>query len=128
MKFENIFWPDSQLLKIQIEYDHACLWVWNDCLQKKISVECFGLAGVTNLCIWDDTIVENIYVKNADPSSDSYLQNVFSNYDKDFDCGGRILGENILILSVSIINNTVFDLYCKQISVCVVDDALNQSS
>lgn len=126
IELNDVDWIDSQLEKITIEYDKAKLLV--ECDSGNYVITCTGLIGLTNLCIWDDTIIENIYVKNADPSSDSYLQNVFSNYDKDFDCGGRILGENILILSVSIINNTVFDLYCKQISVCVVDDALNQSS
>ena len=126
IELNDVDWIDSQLEKITIEYDKAELLV--ECDSGNYVITCTGLIGLTNLCIWDDTIIENIYVKNADPSSDSYLQNVFSNYGKDFDYCGRILGENILILSVSIINNTVFDLYCKQISVCVVDDALNQSS
>ena len=126
MKLNEIDWIDSQLEKITIEYDKAELLV--ECDSGNYVITCTGLIGLTNLCIWDDTIIENIYVKNADPSSDSYLQNVFSNYDKDFDYAGRILGENILILSVSIVNNTVFNLYCKQISVCSVDDALNQPS
>ena len=126
IELNDVDWIDSQLEKITIEYDKAELLV--ECDSGNYVITCTGLIGLTNLCIWDDTSIENIYVKNADPSSDSYLQNVFSHYDKDFDYCGRILGENILILSVSIINNTVFDLYCKQISVCVVDDALNQSS
>ena len=126
IELNDVDWIDSQLEKITIEYDKAELLV--ECDSGNYVITCTGLIGLTNLCIWDDTIIENICVKNADPSSDSYLQTVFSNYDKDFDYGGRILGENILILSVSIINNTVFDLYCKQISVCVVDNALNQSS
>ena len=126
IELNDVDWIDSQLEKITIEYDKAELLV--ECDSGNYVITCTGLIGLTNLCIWDDTIIENIYVKNADPSSDSYLQNVFSNYDKDFDYCGRILGENILILSVSIINNTVFDLYCKRISVFTMDDALNQSS
>lgn len=126
IELNDVDWIDSQLEKITIEYDKAELLV--ECDSGSYVITCTGLIGLTNLCIWDDTIIENIYVKNADPSSDSCLQNVFSNYDKDFDYGGRILGENILILSVVIINNTVFNLYCKQISVCAVDDGLNQSS
>ena len=123
MNLNDVDWIDSQLEKITIEYDKAELLV--ECESGNYVITCTGLIGLTNLYIWDDTIVENIYVKNADLSSDVYLQNVFSNHDKDFDRGGRILGENILILSISIINNTVFDLYCKQISVCAVDDTLN---
>ena len=124
IELNDVDWIDSQLEKITIEYDKAELLV--GCDSGNYVITCTGLIGLTNLCIWDDTIIENIYVRNADPLSDSYLQNVFSHYGKDFDCGGRILGENILILSVSIINNTVFNLYCKQISVSTVDDALNQ--
>ena len=124
IELNDVDWIDSQLEKITIEYDKAELLV--ECDSGNYVITCTGLIGLTNLCIWDDTIIENIYVRNADPLSDSYLQNVFSHYGKDFDCGGRILGENILILSVSIINNTVFNLYCKQISVSTVDDALNQ--
>ena len=119
MNLNDVNWIDSQLEKITIEYDKAELLV--ECDSGNYVITCTGLIGLTDLCIWDDTIIENIYVKNADPSSDSYLQKVFSNYDKDFDYAGRILGENILILSVSIVNNTVFNLYCKQISVCSMD-------
>ena len=127
MKLNDVDWIDSQLKKLTIEYDKAEMLV--ECDFGTYIITCTGLIGLTNLCIWDDTIIEDIYVRNADPSLDLYLQNVFSHYDKDFDYGNnRILGENILILSVSIINNTVFDLYCKQISVCSIDDVLNQSS
>ena len=94
MEFNSIDWADSNIEKIEIEYDSIKLYVFNDALQRNVCGICTGFIGLTNLCIWDDTIVENIYVKNADQSSDSYLQNVFSNYDKDFDCWkiGHIAG------------------------------------
>ena len=118
MNLNDVNWIDSQLKKLTIEYDKAKLLV--ECDSGNYVITCTGFIGMDNLCIWDDTIVENIYVENADPSSDVYLQNVFSHYDKDFDYdfgGGRILGENILILCVSIINNIPFRLYCKGIEV-----------
>ena len=57
MNFININWADSNIENINIEYDCATLVIWNDILQKRLYVECSGLAGVTNLCIWDDTII-----------------------------------------------------------------------
>ena len=51
MNISNINWADSDLENITIEYDHASLVIWNDTLQKRLSVECSGLAGITNLCI-----------------------------------------------------------------------------
>ena len=56
MKFENIDWADSNIDKIEIEYDCAKLLIFNDTLQKNVCVSCTGFVGLTNLCIWDDKI------------------------------------------------------------------------
>ena len=119
IEINDVDWIDSQLEKITIEYDKAELLV--ECDFGNYIITCTGLIGLTNLCIWDDTIIENIYVRSADPQSDAYLQNVLLHYDKEFDYSGRKLGDNILILSVAIINNIVLDVYCQQISVCSID-------
>ena len=115
MNINDIDWADSRLESINIEYDKSELRIVSE--SGRYVVTCAGLIGLTNLCIWDDTIIDNITVFEAGPSSDAYLQQVYSVYDKSFDYGGRILGEPVLVLSVSIINNTTFNLYCKSITV-----------
>ncbi len=115
MNINDVDWIDSQLKKITIEYDKAELFI--ECDSVCYVITCTGLVGLTNLCIWDDTIIENICVTSIDPLSDAYLQQVYSNYDKDFNYGGRSLKEAKLVLSVALINNMTFNIYCQKIDV-----------
>lgn len=116
MSLNDVDWIDSQLKKITIEYDKAELFV--ECDSGYYVITCTGLLGLTNLCIWDDTMIENVSVEYGDLQSDDYLQQVFSNYDKAVDYGDdRALGEKILVLLVKIINNMTIRLYCKKIEV-----------
>ena len=120
MKLKDVDWNDSQIEKITVEFDKAELLIETD--SGKYVITCTGLVGLTDLCIWDDTIVDNIYVKDADRSSDGFLQKVFKHYDENFDYGEERVLKNLLNLSVSLVNGTVFSLYCKQISVSAADD------
>ena len=56
MNLNDVNWIDSQLKKITIEYDKAKLLV--ECDSGNYVITCTGLIGLTNLCIWDDTIIE----------------------------------------------------------------------
>ena len=96
MNISNINWADSDLENITIEYDHASLVIWNDTLQKRLSVECSGLAGITNLCIWDDTIIMSTSVHPVCDMDNEFLSKLYTAYDKNKDYGGRCLGSGLL--------------------------------
>ena len=117
MKFENLYWPDSQLTTIQIEYDRANLVIWNDALQKRLSVECSGFAGITNLCIWDDTIILNANVYQVCDPHNEFLRNLYTAYSKDKDYGGRSLSSGLLELRIELVNYIPFSVYCQKIEV-----------
>lgn len=121
MDFQSIFWPDSNLLSIQIEYDHAVLLIWNDVLQKKLCVDCFGLAGITNLCIWDDTIIRKAHVQPVQDESDAFVRNLYAAYDRNVDYGGRTLSNGLLELQIELVNYTTFCVYCQRIEVTECD-------
>lgn len=117
MNISNINWADSDLENITIEYDHASLVIWNDTLQKRLSVECSGLAGITNLCIWDDTIILNVSVSSASDSHNEFVRNLYAKYSKDKDYGGRSLNEGLLELRIELANYISFSVYCQKIEV-----------
>ena len=117
MKFENIYWPDSQLATIQIEYDRANLVIWNEVLKKRLSVECSGLAGITNLCIWDDTIIMSASVYPVCDADNEFLNNLYTAYSKNKDYGGRYLGEGLLEMRMELVNGIFFRVYCQKIEV-----------
>ena len=117
MEFLNINWADSDIENINIEYDHATLVIWNDTLQKRLSVECLGFAGITNLCIWDDTIIMSASVHNASDANNEFVHNLYTAYSKDQDYGGRSLCNGLLELKIELVNRISFSVYCQKIEV-----------
>ena len=117
MRFENIYWPDSQLITIRIEYDKARFIIWNDILQKRLLVECSGFAGITNLCIWDDTIIMNANVYPVKDSGDGFVHDLYVAYDKNADYGGRSLSNGLFELRIELVNNIPFSVFCQKIEV-----------
>lgn len=121
MKFENMYWPDSQLIKIQIQYDHASLLIYNDSLQKKILIVCSGLAGITNLCIWDDMIIMEAKIHPADNANTEFMRKMYTTYDKNTDYGGRSLSDGMQELRMELENHIVFSVFCQKIQVIEPD-------
>lgn len=117
MNFQDFYWADSDIESIIIEYDHATLVIWNDALQKRLSVECSGFAGITNLCIWDDTIIMSTSVYPVYDTDNEFLRNLYTSYSKNKDYGGRSLGTGLLELRIELANYISFSVYCQKIEV-----------
>ena len=117
MKFHDYYWADSDIESINIQYDLATIVIWNDALQKMLSVECSGFAGITNLCIWDDTIIMSASVYHACNADNEFLSNLDSAYSKNKDYGGRSLGSGLLELKIELANYISFSIYCQKIEV-----------
>lgn len=121
MCFQDFYWADSDIEKINIEYDHATLVIWNDFLQKRLSVECSGFAGITNLCIWDDTIIMRASAHTACDTDNEFLSNLYNAYSKNQDYGGRSLDSGLLELKIELANYIAFSIYCQRIEVIECD-------
>ena len=118
MNFCDIDWADSDIEKIEIEYNCATLFVFNDTLQKQLIVEFNGFIGLTNLLIWDDQIIDHAEVHEIqDNNSTPFIQMLFATYDKDFNYGERWLNKGILEVQIHLVNHTFFSLYCQSIDI-----------
>lgn len=117
MNFQDFDWADSDLESIHIEYDRATLVIWNDACQKRLSVECSGLARITNLCIWDDTIIINASVNSTCDTDNEFLRNFYTAYSKNKEYSGRSLGNRLLELRIELANHISFRVYCQKIEV-----------
>ena len=117
MSFQDYCWADSDIENITIEYDHASLIIWNDTLQKNLSIECFGFAGITNLCIWDDTIITTASIHTVCDTENEFLTNLYAAYCKNRDYGGRSLCNGLLELRIELSNYIPFSIYCQRIEV-----------
>lgn len=117
MNFQDFNWADSDVENINIEYDHATLAIWNDTLQKRLTVECSGLAGITNVCIWDDTIIMSASVYPVCDTDNEFIRNLYTAYSKNMNYGGRSLDKGLLELRIELANYISFSVYCQQIEV-----------
>ena len=120
MDFLKISWADSNIECINIEYDLATLTIWNDALKTRVTVQCSGFAGITNLCIWDDTIILTAEVNPAN-NDDPFVRNLYTEYDKNYDYGGRNLSNGLLELRIELVNHIAFSVYCQKIDVTVTE-------
>ena len=118
MCFNSVFWPDSNIEKITIEYNRAQLYVYNSALQRNLHVNCTGFIGLTNLCIWDDQIIEDAEIRQvSEDENTAFLQTLFSAYDKDYNYGERWLSQGILELRITLVNGITFSIYCQNVDI-----------
>lgn len=117
MIIEDYFWPDSQIIKIVVEFNSARIYTWNDLLKQKIVIQCNGLVGMTNLCVWDDTIIKQMHACPVNMQEDLFIQTVLSKYLANYDYGGRSLGNGISELRIILTNDIPFSVYCQEILV-----------
>ena len=115
--FMTIGWADSDLERVVVEYDKATLTIWNDMLSKRMDVKCFGLAGITNLCVWDDTFILKANVRPASDIDNEFLRSLYAAYDKDYDDDGRSLSSGLIELRIELTNHIPFSVYCQRIEV-----------
>ena len=117
MNFQDFYWADSDIESINIEYDRATLVIWNDALQRRLAVVCSGFAGMTNLCIWDDTIIAGTSMQPAGDADNEFLRDLYKAYSKNKDYGGRSLGDGLLEMRIELVNGISFRVYCQKIEV-----------
>ena len=117
MNFTKFNWADANIHKIIIDYDLAEIEISYDGFNKQYTIQCTGLAGLTNICIWDDTIISDTCICFADKNNSSFMQLLLSKYDLGIDYGLRYLSDSFLELKITLVNDTTFSVFCQRISV-----------
>ena len=116
MKMSDLYWADSDIEKIIIEFNKLKMFVFNDFLQKNVVVVCNNFIGMDNFCIWDDTIISQLHMKKIDTTEMSRFA-MLSHYDLNFDYGNRYLSDGMIDISVELTNQTVFHIYCQNVMI-----------
>ncbi len=124
MVFSDFFWPDSELEKMEVEYDSATLVFWNDAASCRVIVKCNQLAGLTDLCIWEDmTIsesrVDKIKFEDFKNTEDRFLRLIYIAHDGIPYYGGKSLSDGITRLGFKLTNGIWFYIYCQKVDVQV---------
>lgn len=117
--FYNYFLPDSQITDIKIQNDQVVISLDWDVTKKPIKIFCREVVGVTNLCMWDDTIIgDNVSLTEIDVVNEPFLSKVFDVYTKEHICDEyKFLKDHLLDLSIELVNTITFHVYCYDVRI-----------
>ena len=121
MLFNEIDWADSNIQEINIKYDELIINVFNDTLEKNVNIVCKNFAGMTNLCLWDDTYITKAWVEKATSNSLFFNQIMQAYRDKNGNLDNsnveRTLNSGLLKLNIELTNGISCEVYCQNIEV-----------
>lgn len=123
LNINELFWADSSILNIVIENESLYITVQNDALNAKFKIFCSGLAGITDIILWDDVIVTNIWEDDID-ESEKFMQKLIRAYGKNANCGGHLLSAIHTKLNVELVSGFTFSVYCHNVFVQECTDSL----
>ena len=55
--FYEYYWHDSSIEKSEVFENNVILCIYNNVLDSQVKITCSKTAGITNLCMWEDTII-----------------------------------------------------------------------
>ena len=115
--FYNYFLPDSYIQEIKINSDKVEIDIYWEVKKKIIKIICQEVVGITDLCMWEDSIIgDNVCLKEVDYSSNDFLIRVYNAHQYVCDCG-KTLRDRLLQLSIELTNNISFCVYCYRVMV-----------
>lgn len=116
MQYNEIFWGDSTVEKVMIEYDKAVISVFNDNLQKIIKIVCSNCIGISEMFIWDEVIVENIFIEKVVSKEHTMWKKIYEIYGTESYDDEKNLLKPFFELKVVLINNLEFKVLCQEIA------------
>lgn len=124
--FYNYDFADGSIESINIDYDRVELSIDLDVTQQSgtpekqpIKLICSEVVGLTDLCMWEDTIIFGAELKEISDKNTPFLAKVFGIYPIEntsqfFD---KPLKENLLDLAIEMSNHITFHIYCYDVKV-----------
>lgn len=115
INYDNCFWGDSTLEKIEIVYDKVEITVFNDVSQKNIFIECSQCVGITDFINWDENILENIFVNEIPNEQHPMIQVIKQLYGANSYDSEKCIEGSFFELRILFINELSFSVICKNI-------------
>ena len=124
--FYNYDFADGSIESINIDYDKVELSIDLDVTQQSgtpekqpIKLICSEVVGLTDLCMWEDTIIFGAELKKVSDKNTPFLAKVFGIYPIEntsqfFD---KPLKESLLDLAIEMSNHITFHIYCYDVKV-----------
>ena len=115
INYNDCYWADSYLQKVEIISDKITITTFNYFLQKKIYIECYQCIGVTEIITWDEVIIENITYSKLHDHANPLIATIENIYGIEPNPALKSIDENFYEVKISLINNTSFSVVCKEV-------------
>lgn len=116
--FYKYYWHDGDIEKVEIISNQIMIMVLLDDYPDPITIVCHKVVGLTDLCMWEDTIINDATLEIVNHELSPFLQQV----KKAHLLEGSIYDNNpimndLLCLSIKLVNDIVFHIYCYDVEV-----------
>lgn len=116
LDYNDCFWGDSELEKIEIVYDKIMVTIFNDVLQRNIIAECSQCVGMTQFINWDEIIIDNVILKELQTDKHTMINEVRKLYGVNSNAGKSLLEGTFYELRIELIGGLSFSVICKNVS------------
>ena len=115
--FYDYYWHDSTIEKIEIFEDNVILSIYNDVLDLQVKITCSRTAGITNLCMWEDTIITTACLNTVSDFSGEFIQSILKSHPQYENQDCNPIKKGLLDLAIKLTNDIVFHIYCYDVVV-----------
>lgn len=116
-KINELLWGDSTLEQVIVEYDKIIVKVFNDIIEKIVCIECLNCIGMTNMYIWDDTIIDSITLNEIAPQGHEIWKKIYEVYGEESYDSNKNLMNTFYELKIRIINDFEFSIICQEVNI-----------
>ena len=126
--FYDYCWHDSTVEKIEIFEDNVILSIYNNALDSQVKITCSRTAGMTNLCMWEDTIITTAHLNAISDFSEEFIQSILKAHPQYEDYESLPVKNGLLDLAIKLTNGIVFHIYCYGVAVSTISTIRGRQS
>ena len=117
-QFYKYCWHDADIEKIEISSNQITITIQNDDYENSLKILCNNVVGLTNLCMWEDTMINKATLEYVNHELTPFLQKIKETHPLDGEFyNNQPIKNNLLCLSIKLVNDIVFNIYCYDVKV-----------
>ncbi|MBE6597552.1 MAG: hypothetical protein E7641_07785 [Ruminococcaceae bacterium] len=118
-RFYNYRWHDADIEKIEISSNQISIVINHDDYEDPIKILCNDVVGLTDLCMWEDTVIYDARLEYVNDELPPFLQKVKDAHFLDGEFyDNQPIKNNLLRLSIQLVNDIVLTIYCYEVKIC----------
>ena len=117
-QFYNYDWHDADIEKIEISSNQISIKINLDDYENSIKILCNDVVGLTDLCMWEDTMIYDAKLEYVNRELPPFLLKIKDSHPLDGAFyNNQPIKNNLLCLSIQLVNHIIFHIYCYEVEI-----------